>query len=204
MHYPYIILTIFLLLESPIYAESKPEMLIPTDQVITVKSKPIYNLDEVLKDVSDSVDIPVLFPTLIKVESGRLYFAAPINDIAPQNVSSKQTYMINIGYTPGCTAHYCRLGYINAKYKAEKTTDYSLKIEGEKATQIEVKKVPVLLVNNIQGYFTPSFSAGTFVEPKIEWDYKDVLYTISWAEANQEELVKMANSAIKGGSPKEK
>ena len=52
------------------------------------------------------------------------------------------------------------------------------------------------LTNNIKGYYTPGFDAGTSVEPKIQWQYNDVLYTISWATADQNDLVHMANSAI--------
>lgn len=177
------------------YADAK-EAMIPTDQVVTLKTTPIYNQADVIKDVTDFVEIPVLFPTIIKGEIGKVYFA--YTDLQDNFKSSapKARYSINVGYTPGCFAHYCTLGYINAELKGQMTSDYTLKHEGEKTTEIEVQKVPVTLANNIKGYYTPGFTAAGYVEPKVQWTYKNVLYTIQWATADQKDLVQMANSAI--------
>jgi hypothetical protein len=113
-------------------------------------------------------------------------------------------YFINVGYTPGCFAHYCTLGSISAELKGQMIPDHTLKQDGEKTTEVEVKKVPVDLANTIKGYYTPGFTAAGYVEPKVQWTSKDVLYTIQWATADQKDLVQMANSAIMAESGKNK
>lgn len=177
------------------YADPKGIM-IPTDQQITVKTIPIYNQADVLKDVTDFVQIPVLFPTIIKAETGKVYFAYTDLQENFKSTSPKARYDITIGYTPGCFATYCTLGSIRAELKGKMTPDYTLTHTGDKTTQVEVQKVSVTLANNIKGYYTPGFTAAGYVEPKIQWTYKDVLYTIQWAGTDQKELVQMANSAI--------
>lgn len=177
------------------HADPKKAM-IPTDQVVTLKTVPIYNQADVLKDVTDFVQIPVLFPTIIKVEVGKVYFAYTDLQENFKSSSPKAHYDITIGYTPGCFATYCTLGSIRAELKGQMTPDYTLKHDGDKTAQVEVQKVSVTLANNTKGYYTPGFTAAGYVEPKIQWVYKDVLYTIQWAGTDQKELVQMANSAI--------
>jgi len=176
-------------------ADKKGEM-IPTNQVVTLQTTPIYNQTDIIKAVTDFVEIPVLFPTIIKGEAGKVYFAYTDLQDNFNSSSPKGRYSINIGHTPGCFAHYCTLGYISAETNGQITPDYTLKHEGEKTTEIEVQKVPVDLANNIKGYYTPGFAAAGYVEPKVQWTYKNVLYTIRWATADQKDLVLMANSAI--------
>jgi hypothetical protein len=180
-----------------INAHANPKgALIPTDQVVTLRTIPIYNQADVLKDITDFVQIPVLFPTIIKAETGKIYFAYTNLQENFKSSSPKAKYDITIGYTPGCFATYCTLGSVSAELKGQMTPDYTLKHDGDKTTEVEVQKVSVTLANNIKGYYTPGFTAAGYVEPKIQWTYKDVLYTIQWAGTDQKELVQMANSAI--------
>ncbi len=177
------------------YATPK-EAMIPTDHVVNLKTTPIYNQTDVIKDVTDFVEIPVLFPTLIKGEAGKVYFAYTDLQENFNSQSPKARYSITIGYTPGCFAHYCTLGSIRAELKGQMTADYTLSHEGKKTTEVEIQKVPIDLTNTVKGYYTPGFAAGSYSDPKIQWTYKDVLYTIQWATADQKDLVQMANSAI--------
>ncbi len=175
---------------------AKQESLISTTHEISLKTWPIYNLTEIVKEVKDFVKIPVLVPTVIKVEEGKLYFASTMQD----NASPKNEYFITIGYTPGCNAHVCTLGYMRARENEKIETDQGVKYVNDQMTLFDIPKTTVSLNNNIKGYFTPAFEAATSVDPKIQWEYKGVLYTLSWATATQDDLVKMANSAIESRS----
>lgn len=171
------------------------QIMIPTDQRIHVDVPPIYNQREILKSVEDFVEIPVLFPTLIKGASGKIYFAyTDISDF--KGTDPKSRYFVSVGYEPGCFAHYCTLGYVSAEFKGKISSDVEVQHDGDQTRQVEVQKVPVTLSQGIKGYYTPGFGAGSYVEPKIQWHYKNVLYTLSWATASQKDLVQMANSAM--------
>ncbi|EKE09401.1 MAG: hypothetical protein ACD_16C00187G0002 [uncultured bacterium] len=161
----------------------KTLLMIPTNQTIDVKVKPIYNLDDVIKEVKDFAKIPVLFPTIIQAEKGKIYFATT-------ETQAKEQYMITIGSTPGCTAHFCTFGTVRAELNGK------LKDDEYTVLNKKIDKVPVDLNNNIKGYYTEGYAICSFFDPKIEWVYKDVLYTIRWQFASQDELVQMANSAI--------
>lgn len=196
MRYSFLIGMVLIVLHPHKSCALEKGSMIPTSQAVTLKTIPIYNQDDVLKTVTDFVEIPVLFPTVIKAETGKIYFAYTDLQDNFKRSSPKGWYLINIGYTPGCFAHYCTLGSIMAELKGKITPDYTFKQEGDKMTQVEVSKVSVDLTNSVKGYYTPGFPAGSYVDPKIQWYHKDILYTIQWATAEQKELVQMANSAI--------
>ena len=106
------------------FANSTGKM-IPTSQEFTLKTTPIYNLGDILKEVKDFVEIPVLFPTSIKIEPGKIYFAHSDIQENLTKANAKKRYSITVGYTPGCVAHYCTLGYVYAEYKGQITPDHS-------------------------------------------------------------------------------
>jgi hypothetical protein len=170
--------------------------MVSTTQTFTIQASPIYNLDDVLKTVKGFVKIPVLFPTLIQAELGKVYFGHTDLQENYSKAQPEMQYYINIGYLPDCFAHYCRLGFVSAEFDGVLQTDMSIKFEGDKEISQEIKKVPVDLASNIKGFYTPGFAGASYTEPKIQWFYKKVLYTIQWQTANQDELVQMANSAI--------
>lgn len=175
---------------------AKPEPMLSTNQTFTIQSPPIYNLNDVLKTLKDFVKIPVLFPTLVKGEVGKIYFAHTDLQENYAKAQPEMQYFVNIGYTPGCFAHYCRLGFVSAEFDGVLQTDLGVKFEGGKEVRQEIKKVPVNLVNNVEGFYTPGFAGASYTESKIQWFYKKVLYTIQWQTATQDELIQMANSAI--------
>lgn len=175
---------------------NKKEAMILTNHIFSVETTPIYNQNDIIKTIKDFVEIPVLFPTILKGEIGRVYFAYTDLQNNFKQGSPKTRYSINIGLIPGCSAHFCTLGYVNAELKGTLAPDYGLKHEGGKTTQVEIKKVSLKLAHNIQGYYTPGFVGASYIQPKIQWYYKDVLYTIQWNAADQKDLVQMANSAI--------
>jgi hypothetical protein len=173
-----------------------PQAMQSTTQAVTIQVPPIYNLNDVLKTVKGFVKIPVLFPTLVKGEVGKIYFAHTDLQENYAKAQPEMQYYINISYQPDCFAHYCRLGIVSAEFDGVLQTDSSIRFEGDKEVSQEIKKVSVNLANNIQGFYTPGFAGASYTEPKIQWFYKKVLYTIQWQTANQDELVQMANSAI--------
>ena len=174
------------------------EKMIPTNQVVNLQTTPIFNETEVLKEIKDFATIPVLFPTIVKVELNKTYFAS-----TNLQEGNKSEYSILISNVPGCNANYCAHGFVFARLKGEITKDESSSWEGDKLVIKEIKKTPIDLANNIKGFYTPAFTAASYVNPTIQWKYKDVLYTIRWP-ADQTELTQMANSAILAATGKTK
>jgi hypothetical protein len=59
--------------------------------------------------------------------------------------------------------------------------------------------VPVILNNNLKGYYTPAHAMGDFWPTMLVWRDKNVLYTITWQlkpEIEKTAIIAMANSMI--------
>lgn len=146
----------------------------------------IQNLSQVIHDAKQKVQIPVIFPTIIPKKSAPQFFA----NLDSSSKERGLVYRINVDGDKTCNgAHYCNVGYVTAKQgiKPEKYLDRN----DQPITET------VVLANKITGYYTPGHPMGSFFPANIQWNDKDVLYTIAWNTSSKDSLIKMANSAIK-------
>lgn len=117
-------------------------------------------------------------------------------------------YVIILGNRPNCQGqNSCKRGSLSAT----KLTPQALSLD--QAFQQAAKFVnnplftgerrssdamgPVILSNNLKGYFIPWVLSDRYTEAKIIWEQDGVRYSIGIQQGDKESLIKMANSAIK-------
>lgn len=170
-------------------------------------SQSIKNLDGALQTAKKTLGFPVLFPTFIPDHREYMF---PRPDEADQKntpyyahtqvVKPTEFIIISIGLNEACLgSKHCTIASLHIKKggSPEMRTDMS-----EKAITEVVK-----LKDDINGYYTPGHPMADFWPPSLQWVYKDTLYDLWWsgvrmddeetmAASIQQELIKMANSAI--------
>lgn len=167
---------------------------VPTVKWISAKSA-ITHLTESIKAVEKQSPLPVLWPTQIPApQQGQLYANYATRGINPDYT---QYWILDIGTTADCQGtRVCSVGSISAKKAGKISKDYE--------TLPDLKKHPkqcVTLEKGYVGYYTPFHTEAGGVNPTMEWQVGDIVYTLSWridAAHSDEILLKMANLAIKG------
>ncbi|MEA5617155.1 hypothetical protein VB711_04790 [Cronbergia sp. UHCC 0137] len=98
--------------------------------------------------------------------------------------ATKNKYEILLGFSPDCSGGTaCRLGLLTA----EKVNKQTPRLTGK----------AVLLAKGITGYFVDFQCGANCSDATLTWRYQGIQYTIGLKAGSRNELIKMANSAIK-------
>jgi hypothetical protein len=106
------------------------------------------------------------------------------------SLKSGDGYVLEVAAKPGCEmSKACTVGKLLLQWRANPVIYYDL--HNKQAT------TPVLLHQGIQGFYTHGFPMADFWPANLQWRYKEVLYTLTWANLeNKKMFVQMANSII--------
>lgn len=161
-----------------------------------LSSEYISNLDATLAEAKSKIiytrfssgaplpsDLFVAFPAKIPFSGLKAY----ANFIT---LKAGDSYAIEVANKPACEmSKSCLSGSLMLQWKANPTIYYDS--EDKQAT------LPLVLHHGIQGFYTHGFAMADFWPARLEWRYKEVLYTLSWAnQESQQVFVQMANSVI--------
>jgi hypothetical protein len=146
----------------------------------------IKNLDQATTQAKQKTSVLILFPERITTDSAiKAYYAAADLTAAPG-------YRIYIDSTEDCHGmHTCNIGSVSAEIAGNPVIYYDM--NNQEIT------VPVILNNNLKGYYTPAHAMGDFWPTMLVWRDKNVLYTITWQlkpEIEKTAIIAMANSMI--------
>lgn len=143
----------------------------------------IPQIDTSLAGIKKQTALPVIFPQLLpKNNSNTSLF------IYVEPIQANGKYTIDIDSTADCHGtHYCNFGAVQAE-KFAKPILYT-DMQNRNIT------VPVKLTPKISGYFTPGHAMGSYFPANIQWQNKEILFSITY-DTTKENLIAMANSAI--------
>ena len=105
-------------------------------------------------------------------------------------LKSGSDYAIEVANSTACNlSKTCVLGSLIFQGQANPTIYYDR--ENREATS------RVILHQGIHGYYTPGLAMADFWPAKLEWRYREVLYTLTWSNLDDKQaFVIMANSII--------
>ncbi len=146
----------------------------------------INNLDKAQMQAKQKTSMPVLFPKRIASDPTiKTYYASADLTAAPG-------YRIYVDSTKDCRGvHTCNIGRVSAEIGGNPIIYYDM--NNKEIT------IPVILSNNLKGYYTPAHAMGDFWPTMLVWRDKNVLYTITWQlkpEIEKNAIIAMANSMI--------
>lgn len=150
----------------------------------------ITGLDEAISAAKTTSHLSVVFPAEVPTSANKLY--------ASEN-SRKDFWAIQIDSTSTCHgAHFCNIGTITGKAKGTINEMYM-----DMKSKKQIQKESVMLADGTSAYFTPGHAEADWHNPSLEWQFKDISYSLTWAITNddaQKILITMANSAMHPGS----
>ncbi len=142
---------------------------------VTALFKPI------LTELKAKTSVPILLPTDFGPDDGKVPLYASLGK------ADKTGYIIDVSFTADCQgANACRSGGVYAQVVASNIPAPTGK--------------SVALSNGLTGYYTDITCGASCGEATLSWRQANVLYTIGSKTANQDSLIKMANSAITNGT----
>jgi len=105
-------------------------------------------------------------------------------------LKAQDSYAIEVAATPTCDlGKSCLLGDLSFQLRANPTIYY----DGDN----KLATTPVVLHHGIQGFYTRGYPMADFWPAKLEWRYREVLYTLTWHNfENKKAFVLMANSVV--------
>lgn len=146
-----------------------------------VYAKKPFPLSSVLPRLKKQTRIPILLPSISLRDS-----VDPPIDV--EMTASADRYVIELYLGKGCRAGAC---YIGSVYAA-KYEDFSVFEELPRDTVRQIQ-----LAKGIQGKFYNG--CGAYCTASVEWKSQNVLYRVTGKNADQSDLVELANSAIVSG-----
>jgi hypothetical protein len=155
----------------------------------------VSDVQQVITSVSEKSSIPVLFPAVVPAPENLMRLYASGRSVV-DNPDYNKYWTITVDATKDCGGmHTCNVGALTAARGMKLDKNY-LTLPDQKSH----KKERVKLEGGYIGYYTPFHTEASGVNPTIEWQVKDVLYTLQWriidAEA-KDFLIVMVNSAVK-------
>lgn len=146
----------------------------------------INNLDKAKAEAKQKTEVPVLFPKRIASDPAiKIYYATTDLTAAPG-------YRIYVDSSKDCHGmHTCNIGSVSAEIGGNPVIYYDM--NNKEIT------IPVMLANNLKGYYTPAHAMGDFWPTMLVWRDKNVLYTITWQlkpKIEKNAIITMANSMI--------
>jgi hypothetical protein len=174
---------LFLSLTLNVYANPPPP---PAAKIVVAPAKQIVlGLTPAIDDLKTQVTIQVLFPSTIPQGDLPHYYAG--SDFMRD--AKQQQYTLYINATKECkNAHFCNVGTI--KGETVKKPEMYKDRDGTPIT------VPLSLINNITGYYTPGHAMGSYFPPTIQWVDNNVLYTVSWNGGMNQALEKVILTSL--------
>ncbi|MBW4548772.1 MAG: hypothetical protein KME25_30855 [Symplocastrum torsivum CPER-KK1] len=156
------------------------QMAVLTPNAIAQEQNPVAPiLQEVLPQLRQMSQLPILLPSELPPETERLYVGGS---------AGESSYNIEIGYTPDCSGSACMVGSFSASTE-------SFGRDGN----------PITLVNGIRGYYLET-TCPICGDSSLSWEQNGVSYLIRYKVPAQtskqvlEGMMRMANSAIKAGA----
>lgn len=159
-----------------------------------IPSNQIIHLDQVIHQLSQVSTIPVIFPTKIPADPNQSHYYASLSSYAA-HPDYNRYWQINIDATAECQGvKICNIGYISAIRAGKLTKKYFTLPDNQSHAKTKIK-----LKNNITAYYTPFHIQAGGINPTIEWQVNDILYTLSWrvtgsASQQKQTLVELLQS----------
>jgi len=174
---------------------------------------PLPNAETIFQAVRPTLEkggVPLRLPTYIPSSSLPTqpgYTPPPIQASVPKPQPPKG-YQVVLGYSSSCEGeNTCRFGTVSGvpKSRTPIQSEYqqTLKLYSGGIFEQHRSKEPMVqvkLTKGITGWFLPWVCTNTCTDTQIVWDEYAYRYTVGVKQGDKVSLVKMANSAILGGS----
>ncbi|HEY9631582.1 MAG TPA: hypothetical protein V6C84_30185 [Coleofasciculaceae cyanobacterium] len=148
----------------------------------------VVPVEQVIGQLSQSTDVPILLPTELPVDFREVYLEAQ---------SNTEGYNVSFYPNPACRAGACYYGGIEAKRGGQLSENpFTLRAPRDLGS-IQESFETVALADGTQAQFINQ--CGAYCTARLEWQSQDVLYQVTVKNGRRDDLVAIANSAMAAG-----
>lgn len=145
---------------------------------LVAKNSTSFPVNKILPQIKGKTRVPIFLPSSLPF-SNKVYY---------KSTATANAYRVEFNQTANCNATACYIG----AFEAEKGGKFTTKMGGERETLKNIQ-----LSDGTKGIFYNY--CGAYCTALVEWQYQGVLYRVTIKNGLEEELMKIANSAIKAG-----